>query len=326
MTDRAGGADGAMEPSVFAVVLNYRHPDDTMRAVESLRRSTHPLSLVVVDNGSTPDQLEALRRGLGSDVSIFETGANLGYAGGNNVGIRSALDRGADFVWIVNPDAIAFRDTLAALVETASTHPEGGIFGSRIYDGGTDPKRIWFDGGQIVWGRGGATKHLGWGKTDGERPATGAFSVDYVTGAAMLVRAKVFADIGLLPEEYFLYFEETDFNVRAHLAGWSSIMQPDSRLDHFTRSAGLLPEPHFVYYFIRNRIIFGTRYTGQSSGAIVRDLERFIASWGGKVTERAPTWRPVYDRLVTIGIEDGSAGRLGRRDDIHDIPSPNEAR
>lgn len=311
-------------PSVSAVVLNHRHPDEAVRAVDSLQRSTHPISVIVVDNGSSDGDLATLRRGVGRDVAVIETGDNLGYAGGNNVGIRAALDDGADLVWVVNPDVVVGPDTLDVLVRTSTHHPQAGIFGSRIYVGGSDPKRIWFDGGLILWDRGGATRHLGWGKTDGEMPAPGPFTVDYVTGAAMLVRSAVFADVGLLPEEYFLYFEETDFGVRAQRAGWSAMVDSRSRLDHFTRSLDEVPEPHFVYYFIRNRILFGTRFTGWRPAAVVADLQSTLDSLGRRVAAGAPGWVATFEHLVALAIEDGTAGRTGRRDDIAELPAPGD--
>lgn len=315
-------ARSAAVPRVYAVVLNHRHSRDALRAVASLFESTPRPSIVVVDNGSPPRQLEVLRSGLPADVSFVESGENLGYAGGNNLGIAVALRAGADFVWILNADVVVEPEALGLLLATAASHPQAGIIGSRVLHGRGE--EIWFNGGAIVWSRGGATRHLGMGKADTEVPALGPSVVDYITGAAMLVRSEVFADAGLLPEDYFLYFEETDFSVRARLVGWWAMLEPRSRVRHFKRSSGALPQPYFVYYFIRNRIVFGTRYTGWPAARIVADQQRFIESWRRRVKERAPEWLPVYERLVQMAIEDGTAGRVGRRKEIEEVPGPSD--
>lgn len=301
-------------PRVYAVVLNHRHSRDALRAVASLAGSAPRPSIVVVDNGSPPADRDRLQSGLPADVSFVDSGENLGYAGGNNLGIAVALKAGADFVWILNPDVVVEPEALGYLLAAAASHPHAGIIGSRLLRGRDD--EVWFNGGEIVWSRGGATRHLGMGKSDHELPALGPSVVDYVTGAAMLVRSEVFADAGLLPEDYFLYFEETDFSVRARLAGWAAMIEPRSRVRHFKRSSGALPQPYFVYYFIRNRIVFGTRFTGWPAARIVEDQQRFIDSWRRRVAERAPDWLPVYERLVRMAIEDGTAGRVGRRREI----------
>lgn len=304
------------------MVLNHQNSKDALRAVASLFESVPRPSIVVVDNGSPPSQLDMLRSGLPTDVSFIESGENLGYAGGNNLGISVALRAGADFVWILNADVVVEPVALRLLLDAAASHPRAGIIGSRVLHGRSD--EIWFNGGEIVWGRGGATRHLGMGKTDTEVPALGSAAVDYVTGAAMLVRSAVFADVGLLPEDYFLYFEETDFSVRARLAGWWAMIEPRSRVRHFKRSSGSLPQPYFVYYFIRNRIVFGTRFTGWTAARIVEDQQKFIESWRRRVRERAPEWLPMYERLVRMAIEDGTASRTGRRKDIEEVLSPLE--
>jgi len=126
------------------------------------------------------------------------------------------------------------------------------------------------------------------GKAPG-RPG-GLQLVDFVPGAAMLVRRRVFDDIGLLPEEFFLYFEETEFCVRAAVAGWKVAVEPSALAVHRFASADGLPTETLLYYFIRNRLLFGQKRTDRPFEALLADLEGFIASWRRRVEERNPQW------------------------------------
>jgi GT2 family glycosyltransferase len=315
-----------VRPAVTAVVLNYGHAEDTLRCVSSLGRSRYRnLSIVVVDNASPGDVTPRLRRMLDPAVTMLVTDTNLGYAGGNNVGITEARRRRADLVWLVNPDVVVEPRALSVLVDTAETRPDAGIIGSRMLYGGSDPAKIWFDGGIIDWSRGGATTHLHMGDLDQDVPARGPYPVDYVTGAGMLIRSDVFAEVGLLPEDYFLYFEETAYNLTVQRAGWATLVHAASRLWHHKRSTAALPQPYYVYYFIRNRIIFGTRFSSADADEIETDLGEFIAAWRLKVTVNAPSWVPVYDQLVSIGLEHGRAGRAGRWDGLAGFEAPVRA-
>lgn len=312
-----------MKPFVTAIVLNYQHAGDTLRCVRSLAQSDfRRLSLIVVDNGSAPDVVAALEQGLEPTTTLIRSGDNLGYAAGNNLGIRRALALGSDLVWLVNPDVVVGPETLPALIDAAAARPAAGIIGSQALYGGSHPPRIWFNGGLIDWDRGGSPSHRHSGEPylDGDQGPI--VDVDYVTGASMMVRATVFASIGLLPEDYFLYFEETDYNVRARRVGWEIIVQPSSVLWHYKRSTGLLPEPYYIYYFVRNRLIFASRYADADPGDIVDDLEPFISGWRAKVIRHAPDWVTVYDRLVALALEHGLAGSTGRWDGLADITAP----
>ncbi len=302
---------------VFVVILNYRHALDTVNCVTSLRRSRdrnlHP---VVVDNGSGTGEAEQLRAHLGPAIPILELSKNLGYAAGNNHGIRHALERSADYVWIINPDTEAEPETLTMLMSTMRQHPDAGFVGSLNIDAGADPAEVHFAGGRIDWDGGAITTSMAMGTRLDEFKARQPYRVDYVAGASMLIRSQVFADIGLLPEHYFLYFEETDFQVRASARGWGSYLSPLARVWHHRRSAGDLPTPYYIYYYIRGRLLFAQAHTGHSLETIEAGLEPFIAGWRSRVADRAPHWLNTYEQLVSRALADGRAGVTGRRAEI----------
>jgi GT2 family glycosyltransferase len=299
-------------PRVFTTVLNYRNADDTLRCMASLARSAYRRQFpVIIDNGSDAETVRRLRSGLATRTLILSE-ENLGYAAGNNLGITHALERGADMIWILNPDTEVHPHTLKRLVSTMSQIPDIGVLGCRILNGNDGGKTIWFNGATIDWSTGGGTSHVDNGRKDADVLDERVRSVDYVTGASMLVRREVFEHIGLLPERYFLYFEETDFNVRARTAGGRVMIDSGARLLHYRRSWERAPGPNYVFYFVRNRLLFGRTFSDVPLEVIERDLDKPIAAWRSKVAKVDAGWVPAYDRLVAKALADGRAGQDGR--------------
>ena len=297
---------------VVSVVLNYMHPDDTLRCVDSLSRVGYEdHRVVVVDNGSGADVVTFLKNGLDPTVQLITSEDNLGYGAGNNLGLVAALDSGAEFCWVLNPDVVVDTKSLSILARTARLHPDAGILGSRIVHGGSEPPRIWFDGGVIDWQRAGATSHRNMGAFESEHAPSGPYEVDYVTGAGMLLRSRMIADVGLIPEDWFLYFEETTYNVLAQRRGWRTMVDSRSRLQHFKRSTGRLPEPYYIYYFVRNRYRFGIEIAASTPEAVSEDVTAFVDSWRARVDQVKPEWLPTFDRLVAAATADGRALRKG---------------
>jgi GT2 family glycosyltransferase len=297
---------------VWAVVLNHREGADALRCLGALRRLRYRgLTRLVVDNASGPGEVAWLRS---VGATVVESGGNLGYAGGNNVGIRLALEAGAEAVWVVNPDAYPEPGSLRRLVKVLRRHPEVGIVGPRILEAESATPRIQSDGGHIAWEAGGRSELIGRGTAPGRGGEMRL--VDFVPGAAMLVRRRVFEDIGLLPEEWFLYFEETDFCVRATRAGWKVAVDTGARVVHRFAAPDGLPAETLVYYFVRNRLLFGLRFTEVPFEALLADLEGFIASWRRRVQERKPEWLGRFEQLAALAVEDARAGVTGRREGV----------
>lgn len=297
---------------VWAVVLNNREASDTLRCLDALGKVGYrPLTRLVVDNASGPGEVAWLRS---AGATVVESGGNLGYAGGNNIGIRLALDAGAEAVWIVNPDAYAARGSLRRLVRALRRHPDVGIVGPRILEADSATPKIQSDGGRIVWEAGGRSELLGRGQAPG--PGGETKYVDFVPGSAMLVRRKVFEDVGFLPEEFFLYFEETEFCVRAAKAGWKAAIETRAHAVHRLGSADGLPSESRLYYFVRNRLLFGGRHTSMPFEAMLADLDGFLASWRRRVQERKPELLGRFEELVAMAVADARAGVTGRREGV----------
>lgn len=305
-----------------AVVLNYGDPSDTLGCLASIELGDDlDLHLYVVDNGPDDDAHRALRHAVGRRATVLATGENLGYAGGNNVGIRRALDDGADLVWVLNPDTRAGTDSLSALKAHMADYPDCGIVSTRLLRGGPE-RLIWFDGGRIDPADG-ATSHIHSNTPVRAAGKPQVLDVDYVTGAAPLFRADALRQVGLLPEHYFLYFEETDWCVRAQRAGWRTMVDQRTTMVHLKRSSGDLPTPYFLYYMTRNRYAFARDVLGIDPERSLKNLEAtFLASWREKVGRFAPAWSENLEELITIAVDDARAGRFGRNDAITTYPAP----
>ena len=244
-------------PFVCIVILNWNGWRDTLECVESCRGLTWPNSrIVVVDNDSTDGSEGHLRRQL-QDVEIIQSGSNLGFAGGNNVGIRYAIRSGADFVWLLNNDAVADPEALTRLVEAMEGDSSAGIAGSKIYYH-DDPRRIWFAGG--IWEKGWLRlRHRGANQLD-----KGQFDriceIGSVSGCSMLVSTALIRDIGLMDERFFLYWEDAEWCARARERHYNVLFVPGSHVWHkISASTGKNSFSQY-YFFTRNGFSFLRRY------------------------------------------------------------------
>src|SRR3972149_5968710 len=253
-------------PFVCIVILNWNGWSDTLECVKSCRGLTWPnFRIVLVDNGSTNGSEEHLRRQL-PDLEILQSGSHLGFAGGCNVGIRYALNSGADLVWLLNNDTVTDPEALTRLVEAMEGDASAGIAGSKIYYH-NDPSRIWFAGG--IWRKGRLRlRHRGAHQLD-EGQFDKMCEIGSVSGCSLLISAAAIRDTGLMDESYFLYWEDVEWCARAGEKGYKVLFVPGSRVWHkVSASAG---ENSFsqYYYYIRNGFYFLRRYDPQS-------LPRFI--------------------------------------------------
>ena len=302
-------------PLVGTVILNYRSTEDTLACLSAVLTSSElDQRIIVADNTENTDEQARLRAALPANVEYLPLGGNFGYAAGNNAAMRRLLELGARFLWVINPDARITSTTLARLLATMRGRPDVGILGPRLTDGDPDAPVIMSDGGRIDVERYGHTHHDHYGARARDTPASVA-EVDYVSGACMLIDARVVATVGLIPEDYFLYFEETDFCRRATAYGWAPSVDRSIVVEHFRRSAGWLPSAHYVYYMIRNRGLFAGRLGLSGADVVERaytDLHTtFIDPWRGRVETREPSWLTTFDRLVAQAKADGRAGVTG---------------
>lgn len=239
---------------VSVIILNYRVADLTVKCIQSLQKSTYKnIEIIVVDNNSE-DDLEGRLKDF-QDILFIPSKENLGYSGGNNIGIKKALVNGADYIFILNSDATVESGTIASLVEAAEKGV-GDLLGPKILF--PESRVIWYAGGIFdkdnVLG-----KHRGVDDVD-EGQYDIAEETDYITGAALFVKNGVFEKVGLFDEKYFLYYEDSDFCFRARQAGYKVMYIPQALVYHANAKSTGLGSPLQDYYITRNRMLFASKF------------------------------------------------------------------
>lgn len=296
------------------ILVNYRRPDDTVECVRSLLSSTfRDMQIIVVDNGSGDGSADRLRRECPGTI-VIPSSRNLGFAGGNNLGIRRALDDGSHFVLLLNNDTIVDPGTIETLMTTIRAHVRTGIVGAKIvyYD---RPDILWFAGGYLNTNAARAGHH-GIGKPDGpafNSPKPCAF----VTGCCLLVRREVLEAVGMLPTPYFAYMEDAEFCLRTRNAGYAVLYEPRARVLHKVSTTTHWDSPAYIYLNLRNKLLFLRRNSRPVLWAphlpcllyfYVRQMVRLLLRRHGPVALRA-AWYAIIDGLKGCTGEDGS-GRL----------------
>ncbi len=223
-------AEPGSPAKVAVIVLNWNGRDLTLDCLESLLASTWPnLEVWLVDNASSDGSVEAAQEKYGGRVKIIVNDTNLGFAGGNNIGIDRALDGGADYVLLLNNDTVVDPGMVGHLAGLLDEQPEAGIAGPKIYYH-NPPDQIWFAGGEVFPARATA-RHIGIREKD-----TGQYDTlketDYITGCALMARRELYETIGKLDPVYMAYFEDTDFCMRARLAGFKVYYVPAGKVWH----------------------------------------------------------------------------------------------
>lgn len=203
-------------PLVYIVLLNWNGWQDTDACLGSLGGLTYPNYRVVVVDNASADGSEARLRALHPELTLLQSGANLGFAGGNNVGLRYALAHGAEYVWLLNNDTLVEPDALTQLVAKMQADPGLGLCGSTLlYESARD--RVQALGGAHYGRWLGTVRHIGhherWPQEVDEQEVERQLS--YLIGASTLASRALLETVGLMQEDYFLYFEELDWAARA---------------------------------------------------------------------------------------------------------------
>ena len=271
---------------IRAIIVNYRTPRlvvDCLRSLQSEVQAEEDCRVIVVENHSQDDSQDQISAAIASQgweawVELLTTDQNRGFADGNNLPLRQMLEAEEmpEFVWLLNPDTVVRPGAVRELRRFMERHPEVGIAGSRLEDPAGTPQRSAFrfpgvlselDGGLRL---GIVSKLLRrWEVAPPVRDC--AHPTDWVAGASMMIRGGVFDSTGLLDDDYFLYYEEVDFCLRARRAGWTCWYVPDSRVVHLVgRASGVTDEKSAAKRLPRYWFESRRRYFTKSYGPLYR--------------------------------------------------------
>jgi GT2 family glycosyltransferase len=283
---------------VVAVVLNWNGGADTLAALESLRGT----ETICVDNGSTDGSDVEVERRF-PEVELIRAGANLGFAGGNNVGIERALARGADWVLLINNDAFAEPGLADALERAARERPDAGLLACTV---------LHEDGRSIQYAGASFDARLGYsGRVDTATPDA-LRDVGRADGAAMAASRAAIERAGMLDETLFAYVEDVEWSLRVRRAGFAVVLVPDARVRHKgSASSGGAASTTNLYYDTRNTIAVAQRYAPLPP--VVRELRALVVLAAHLAQAATHPRRAEAVRAVTAGWRDGRAGRLGQR-------------
>lgn len=250
--------EAALGCRVVAIVLTWNSAGYVQACLQSLTASSVPVSVVVVDNGSVDQTMEEVKSFDSEDLVIVETGENLGYAGGNNIGLRIADAADADIAVLINPDATLSDNCVEALVKATQEDPDVGLVSPVIcYQG-----RVLFAGSNIEFPSGASHTFAT------ELPCHALAGPPYATGrpngCVMAVRLSHARQVGYMDERYFLYYEETDFALRLREQGVTVKVAPEARAQHdpgHGKHAQGMRDATYHYYMTRNRLVLASLHS-----------------------------------------------------------------
>ncbi len=298
-------------PAWWAIVLSWNGREDTLSCLESLMRVERAdLGVVCVDNGSTDGSQQAVRERF-PQVELIEAGANLGYAGGNNLGLRHALESGARWMMLVNNDATVAADVIDGFERAARARPRAGILAGKVLFADR-PQTIWFAGQRVSELLGYSGRPRGYGRADGPRYAQ-IRPTGRAVGALMAISREVVEQVGLLDEELFAYVEDVDWALRARSAGFEVVLAPDARAWHRVSAStgGEASSTHTLYYGVRNTVtvLERRRPLGRAGTALRRAA--ILCAFSAHALARANRREALA--AVRDGFADARRGRLGLR-------------
>lgn len=260
-----------MNPGLSVITINYNGMGFTLDCLRSLeKQSFKDFEVVVVDNGSSDGSAEAVERylresPLAGRAKFIPSGRNLGFAGGNNEGLRHAS---GECIVLLNNDAEADSRFLAELWLAASEHPEAGICAAKLIVHGSDV----IDSA----GDGFSNSLKGFKRGEGDRSASHG-EQEYVFGAcagAALYRRRMLDEIGFLDEDFFINLEDVDMSFRAQLAGWKVLFVPTARVSHKVSTTIRTKSNTQAYYSLRNSEY--VRFKNVPLGVFVRCLPAYL--------------------------------------------------
>ncbi|MBS5950346.1 MAG: glycosyltransferase family 2 protein [Clostridium sp.] len=245
---------------IAIILLNYNNEDDTLECVDSIKKNCRlDYEIIVVDNASNEESKKILLESK-DEYTLILNKNNGGFAAGNNVGIKYALEKQYKYILLLNNDTLITKDSIEIMLESLKKDKQVGIVSCRILHY-PDKNKVWYDGGKINWNKY-LPNHINKGRRVQE--CTYINSEDYtefISGCCMFVKSEIFQNVGYLPEEYFMYFEDMDFCVQITEHNYKMKVCKNSVIYHkVSSSSGGEESPFSIKWGNRNRLIIMKKF------------------------------------------------------------------
>lgn len=281
---------------VAIVIVNWNGKNDTIACLASIKaliKHQLVLTTIVVDNGSTNDSVQAIKA-THPWAHVIALKENLGFTGGNNIGIKEALSQKADLIWLLNNDTIVdpnaltlakvFGDKTIGVAGSKIYFQKGHEYHKERYTKDQQGKVLWYAGGLIDWANMYAS-HNGVDEVD-HGQYDKEMDTPFITGCSFMISRDVIERVGVLDEKYYLYLEDLDYCMRIQRAGYRLLYVPASVVWHVNAgSSGGAGNTLHEYYMTRNRLLVGMRYAPlRTKVALIREAMGFV--FAGSVIKR----------------------------------------
>lgn len=278
---------------VAIIILNWKQPKltiDTVNSVLKISQKNLDYHIYLLDNNSQDDSIDSFEINFSKNkkISIFNTGANLGYTG-NNWGIRKAIKTdNYDYILLLNNDVIVDKDFLYELIKKAKSVKIPSLVGPKIYfaphyEYHKDRYKeneigsvIWFAGGKIDWNNIYGS-NIGVDEVDKGQFDNHNIPIDFITGCCLLIDIRIINTIGMLDKRYFMYLEDMDYSQRAKLSGFKLLFASKSKIWHVNSGSSASGSKLHDYFITRNRLMFGFKYASfRTKFALLRESIKLL--------------------------------------------------
>jgi len=273
------------------IIVNFHSDQDSLNIIKGILENDPVKDVEVViyaDDNSRSNKFKTAVEKFKQVIYIDSPEGNVGFAGGNNLGIKRSMKDGVDILCLINNDTLAPKDLVKNIVGSPISDPKVGVVGGLIYFAkGFEFKEkyspedkgnvIWYAGGKFDWdnilGIGDYVDEVDQGQLNK------VTDTDFITGALFIVRADVLKQIGLLDEKYFMYLEDVDLGHRIRLAGYRLVVDPNIKIWHKVAQSSGIGSDLNDYFITRNRLYFGLKYSKmRTKFALLREAVRFLLS------------------------------------------------
>ncbi len=298
------------------VICNYNKEQQVLECIQSVLESQYQdFDLYVVDNGSTDGSVNAIKENYGNQITLIENKENLGGSGGFNTGLRQVYEKGYSFLMCIDNDALLDERAIGNLHEFLLQHPEVGMAGAKVYHLEA-PDYVQQFGQSIDFEHFCTEVPYLNAYEDGSMPEF--LYVDCVAACALMVRRSVVDEIGLMPEENFLYWDDTEWCHRCNLAGHKVASVGNAVALHAMGAKKEVENTFPTYYAWRNWIRFFIRYTSEEK--IEQMVETFLAGIFQVVYEGLHKGEENKVKTVLLAYDDAIHGITGRAGDNRIFP------